>query len=83
MAKKEEKEPIVHQVEKLEDLLHTQQRLLGLAGEIIEGKTKLIDLCEMEIELYKRENKRLRKSLIISGIIFAVLAVLNLTRLLF
>jgi hypothetical protein len=83
MTKKEEKEPIVHQVEKLEDLLHTQQRLLGLAGEIIEGKTKLIDLCEMEIELYKRENKRLRRSLIISGVIFALLAVLNLTRLLF
>jgi hypothetical protein len=83
MAKKEEKEPIVHQVEKLEDLLHTQQRLLGLAGEIIEGKTKLIDLCEMEIELYRKENKRLRTSLIISGVIFALLAVINLTRLLF
>ena len=80
--KKQEEEPIVRKVELLEDLIQRQQRLLGLATEIIDGKNRLIELSELEIDLYKIQNKRLTTSLIISGVIFAVLAVLNLTRLL-
>ena len=80
--KKQEEEPIVRKVQLLEDLMQRQQRLLGLANEIIDGKNRLIELSELEIELYRKENKRLINSLIISGVIFAVLAVLNLTRLL-
>jgi hypothetical protein len=76
-----QEDKLIKQVEKLEDILHSQQKLLGLASEIISGKNKLIELCEMETEMYKRESKRLTTSLIISGIIFAVLAVINLTRL--
>jgi hypothetical protein len=82
MAQKEQKEPIVYKVELLEELIERQQRLLTIANEIIDGKNRLIELCELEIELHRRENKRLRTSLIISGIIFALLAVINLTRLL-
>ena len=76
-----QEDKLIKQVELLEDLIINQSKLLALASEIIEGKNKLIELCEMETEIYKRESKRLTTSLIISGIIFAVLAVINLTRL--
>jgi hypothetical protein len=76
-----EEDKLIKQVELLEDLIVNQSKLLALAAEIIEGKNRLIELCEMETEIYKRESKRLTTSLIISGIIFAVLAVINLTRL--
>lgn len=76
-----EEEKLIKQVELLEDLIVNQSKLLALAAEIIEGKNKLIELCEMETDIYKRESKRLTTSLIISGVIFAVLAVINLTRL--
>jgi hypothetical protein len=80
--KQQEEEPIVRKVELLEDLIQRQQRLLGIANEIIDGKNRLIELSELEIDLYQRQNKRLTRSLMISAVLFAVLAVLNLTRLL-
>ena len=83
MAQKEQKEPIVYKVELLEELIERQQKLLTVANQIIDGKNRIIELCELEIELHRRENKRLRTSLIISGVIFALLAVINLTRLFF
>jgi len=82
MKQEDQEEAIVYKVQLLEELSERQQRLLGIANEIIDGKNRLIELCELEIDLYRRENKRLINSLIISGVIFAVLAVLNLTRLL-
>ena len=69
-------------VERLIELAKNQSDIIQLANEIIEGKNRMIELCEMETEMYKRQSKRLTTSLIISGVIFAVLAVLNLTRLL-
>jgi hypothetical protein len=71
-----------HKVGELENLTKRQQKALEMASELLDMKDKLIALCEEETELYKKENKRLRRSLIISEIIFVVLAVLNLTRLL-
>ena len=69
-------------IENLIELAKNQSDIIQLANEIIEGKNRMIELCEMETEMYKRQSKRLTTSLIISGVIFAVLAVLNLTRLL-
>jgi hypothetical protein len=69
-------------VERLIELAKNQSDIIQLANEIIEGKNRMIELCEMETEMYKRQSKRLTTSLIISGVIFAFLAVLNLTRLL-
>ena len=74
---------LLHKVEMLEDLAAKQNKALGMANGLLDLKDQLVRLCEEETEFYKRENKRLRRSLIISGVIFAVLAVLNLTRLLF
>ena len=69
-------------IENLIELAKNQSDIIQLANEIIEGKNRMIELCEMETEMYKRQSKILTTSLIISGVIFAVLAVLNLTRLL-
>ena len=80
---KSEKESFYYKVEQLEDLVQRQQKALQMANNLLDLKGRLVELCEEEVELYKAENKRLRKSLIISGIIFALLAVINLTRLLF
>jgi hypothetical protein len=80
---KETQESFYYKVEKLEDLVINQQKALEMANELLDMKTRLIELCEEETEFYKTENKRLTRSLIISGIIFAALAVINLTRLLF
>ena len=82
MKKQEEEEPIVRKVELLEDLIQRQQRLLGIANEIIDGKNRLIELSELEIDLYQRQNKRLTRSLMISAVLFAIVAVINIARLL-
>ena len=73
---------LLNKVEMLEDLATKQDQALRMANNLLDLKGKLVELCEEEVEIYKKENKRLRRSLIISGIIFAVLAVINLTRLL-
>lgn len=82
MKKEEQEEPIVYKVQLLEELSERQQRLLGIANEIIDGKNRLIELCELEIDLYQRQNKRLTRSLMISAVLFAIVAVINIARLL-
>jgi len=80
---KQTEDAFFYKVGELENLVKRQQKALEMANHLLDLKGKLVDLCEEEVELYKAENKRLRKSLIISGVIFALLAVINLTRLLF
>lgn len=82
MKKEEQEELIVYKVQQLEELAERQQRLLRLANEIIDGKNRLIELCELETEIYKRQNKRLTRSLMISAILFALLGVMSIIRLL-
>ena len=83
MANQNQEESIVYKIQLLEELVERQQKTLMMANNLLDIKSRLVELCEEEVEIYKKECKRLRRSLIISGIIFAVLAVLNLTRLLF
>lgn len=78
----QEEEPIVYKVQLLEELAQKQERLLVIANEIIDGKNKLIELCELQIDIYKLENKRLKRSLMISAVLFAIVAIINITRLL-
>ena len=83
MAKKEQQEePIVYKVQLLEDLVVRQEKLLTTAREIIDGKNRLIELCELETEIYKMQNKRLSRALVVCGILFASLGILNVIRLL-
>lgn len=78
----QEEEPIVYKVQLLEELAKKQERLLVIANEIIDGKNRLIELCELQIDIYKLENKRLKRSLMISAVLFAIVAIINITRLL-
>jgi hypothetical protein len=79
---KETQESFYYKVEKLEDLVINQQKALEMANELLDMKTRLIELCEEETEFYKTENKRLTRSLIISAVLFAIVAVMNIIRLL-
>jgi hypothetical protein len=82
MKLEDQEEPIVYKVQLLEELSERQQRLLGIASEIIDGKNRLIELCELEIELHRRENVRLQRALFICGVILIFSATLSLIRLL-
>lgn len=74
-------EELLKKVEALEDLAIQQNEALGMANGLLDLKDQLITLCEEETKFYKTQNKRLITSLIISGILFAILGVLNLIRL--
>ena len=68
MKKQQQEEPIVYKVQLLEELVGRQEKLLTTAREIIDGKNRLIELCELETDLYRTQNKRLSRLLIISTI---------------
>jgi|694.fasta_scaffold154074_6 hypothetical protein len=53
-------ENIIYKIQLLEELVESQERLLTSANTIINMKTRLVELCEQEIELYKRKNSRLQ-----------------------
>lgn len=55
-------------IENLIELAKNQSDIIQLANEIIEGKNRMIELCEMETEMYKRQSKRLTTILIVSTI---------------
>lgn len=83
MAKKEQQEePIVYKVQLLEDLVARQEKLLTTAREIIDGKNRLIELCELETDIYKMQNKRLSRVLVVCGIALAINVVITVIRLL-
>ena len=74
MKQEDQEEAIVYKVQLLEELSERQQRLLGIANEIIEMKTRLVELCEREIEIHRRENSRLQR--VVFGL--CVVLILNL-----
>ena len=47
-------------VEKLTELAHSYQGALDCANEIISMKNRMIELCEMETALHRKENLRLQ-----------------------
>ena len=69
-------------LEMLDDLVTKQNEALGIAKHLLDLKDKLVRLSEEETELYKKQNKRLTRSLIISTVLFAIMAVINIIRLL-
>jgi hypothetical protein len=73
---------LLHKVEMLEDLAAKQNKALAMANGLLDLKDQLVRLCEEETEFYKRENKRLTRSLMISAVLFAIVAVMNIIRLL-
>jgi len=81
MKQENQEEAIVYKVQLLEELSERQQRLLGIANEIIDGKNRLIELCELEIELHRRENVRLQRAVFILAIVLTFSSIVHLTRL--
>ena len=59
---------LLHKVEMLEDLAEKQNEALAMANGLLDLKDQLVRLCEEETEFYKRQNKRLTRSLIICGV---------------
>jgi hypothetical protein len=68
-------------IEQLTELVETQDRALKTADAIISLKNILIEICEMETDLYRKQNLRLRTSLMICTILLMVSAILSLLRL--
>lgn len=76
-------DPIVYKIEVLEGLIQRQQGLLETSNRIIDMKTRLVELCEEEAAIYRRENQRLKIMFIASLItIITVSSVLILSLLL-
>ena len=48
--------PIEETIEAMENLVAAQDKTLKVANEIITMKNRMIELCELEIELYKKQN---------------------------
>lgn len=69
-------------IEKLTQLVETQDKALKTAKGIISLKNKLIEICEQETDLYRKENRILKKSLMICGVILVIDAILSFTQLL-
>jgi hypothetical protein len=78
---KSEKDSFYYKVEQLEDLVMNQQRALQMANNLLDLKGKLVELCEEEVEIYKAENKRLKKSLIIFGVALILNLIIHLVSL--
>lgn len=73
--KQEEKS--IDPVERLITLAKNQEELINLSSEILKGKNRMIELCEMEISWLKKENKDLKAAMILSFICSVVMIVIN------
>lgn len=73
---------LLHKLEMLEELAINQDKALKTADQLLNLKTKLVELCEEEVEIYKKENKRLNRTLFICGVALTISAVFSLIRLL-
>jgi hypothetical protein len=79
---KQEEEPIVYKVQLLEELVTRQEKLLTTAREIIDGKNRIIELCELETDIYKLQNKRLTRVLLFCAAALTIDVVVTVIRLL-
>jgi len=70
--------PIEETVRLLENLVESQEQALEIAKQIMSTKDRLIELCEQETEIYKKENKRLIRGYFVLLSIIVIQAVLSL-----
>lgn len=80
MSKKNQ--PINDTLDKLSELIDSQQTALDAAKSIISMKDKMIRLCEEETAIYVRENRKLQKIILGMSIIFVIASILVLYKLL-
>ena len=68
-------------LEKLEELVHGQQRAIDMCNQIISMKNRYIELCEQETALHRKENLRLQKVILWMTVCLGICAVVSLSRL--
>ena len=73
-------EPIDETIIKLTELIEGQQRALNMANNLLDMKGRLVELCEEEVEIYKRHNKSLHRITIGLSILIFLSAILHIIR---
>jgi len=68
-------EQLIQQVELLEGIINSQRRILDVNNELIALKNRMIELCEHETSIYKKEAKMLGIACIIAFIIILGLCI--------
>ena len=69
-------------LERLEELIKGQQKALDMSNKIISMKNRMIQLCEEETALYKREAKRQLITSFVLGVILIVSSMIYIISLL-
>jgi ABC-type Fe3+/spermidine/putrescine transport system ATPase subunit len=76
------KEPHIEEtLEKLTELVHSHQEALRCANEIISMKSRMIELCEQETAIYKRQAGKYGLSMVILSVMLVITSVLLLCNL--
>lgn len=78
--KKQEK-PIEETIKLFTELVEGQQRALDMANNLLDMKSKLVELCEEEVEIYKRNNVNLYRTVICLSVLLVISAFLHIIRL--
>jgi hypothetical protein len=74
MSKKDQH--IDETLEKLTELAHGYQKALECANEIISMKSRMIELCELETAMYKRQAGKYGLSMVILSVMLVITSIL-------
>ena len=69
---------LLEKLEMLEELAINQDKALKTADQLLNLKTKLVELSEEEVEIYKKQSKRLTAISIISFAFSSIVILVNL-----
>ena len=69
---------LLQKLEMLEELAINQDKALKTADQLLNLKTKLVELCEEEVEIYKKQSKKLTAISIISLAFSSIVILVNL-----
>lgn len=69
---------LLEKLEMLEELAINQDKALKTADQLLNLKTKLVELCEEEVEIYKKQNKKLAAISITSFAFSSIVILVNL-----
>jgi hypothetical protein len=69
---------LLEKLEMLEELAINQDKALKTADQLLNLKTKLVELCEEEVEIYKKQSKKLAAISIISFAFSSIVILVNL-----
>ena len=76
--RKQKQEPIDETIIKLTELVEDQQRALTMANNLFDIKSKIVELCEEEVEIYKRHINKLHIIIISLSVLLVISAFLHI-----